>query len=126
MDVIDFINSFSQSNRAKKGFSLTLIGAAILLMLSNLGIEIKFAHTSIHDVLPQNSLVGVQLYIIGSLFAVAYTILKGQYTNPKIVSDKSATVTCHNCSHAMEVTERKCVECGSIFTYKNENESKSF
>ncbi len=121
MAIIDFdLTAFVESTKTRIGLSLTFIFAGILLLLSNLGIDIKYAHISINDILPHNYIGFVQFYIIVNLFSLAYTMLKKElFTNPKMVINNTPQTLCHKCNNSMDVSERTCAECGSIFTYKN-------
>jgi len=116
------VNTIIESTEAKLGLSVTFIIAAILLLLSNLGIEIKFAKLSINNIIGTDYIAGVQIYIIIALLSFAYTIIRREVlTKPTVIEDDPTSVICHNCSSSMEISERKCVECGSVFSYKNEH-----
>ncbi len=116
------VNTITEDPRTKRGLSLNFIAAGILLLFSNLGIDISFAHLSIHNILPHDYMTGVKIYIIIALFSLVYTIFKQNLfkDKPYIARDNS-TIACHNCNNSMEVSERKCNGCGSIFIYKNKD-----
>jgi len=123
MTIMDLdLRSIIESSKTKTGLSLSFIIAAILLLLSNLGIDIRFAHISINDMLPKNYVAYVQLYVIVNLISLTITILKKElFVRPKMAIDNAPITPCHNCNNSMDISERKCSECGSIFTYKNQN-----
>ena len=115
-------NSFLRSPTAQKGLSVTFIAAAILLLLSNIGIEIKFYHISIISIFPNEYLAIIQLYIIGALISLAITIIKRAFLNPFIESEPSHI--CYNCENSMETSELKCSNCGSTFAFSKESNKK--
>jgi hypothetical protein len=119
---IDY-NKILESPTTQKGLSLTFIAAAVLLLLSNIGIEISFAKISITNIFSKESLTIIQLYIIGTLFSLAYTIIKRTFLNPFIESE-SLSHRCYSCDNSMKMSEMKCSNCGSTFTFSKENNKK--
>lgn len=115
---IDY-NKILESPNTQKGLSITFIAAAILLLLYNLGIEIKFANISITNILPKDTQAGIQIYIIVALFSLAYTIMKRTFLNPFIESEPSSSL-CYSCSNSMATSEMKCSNCGSTFRFSRE------
>ena len=119
---IDYIKIL-ESSTAQKGLSITFILAVILLILYNLGLEFKFANISINNILPKDTQPGIQIYVIGALISLAYTILKRTFLTPFIESEPSSSI-CYSCSNSMETSEMKCSNCGSKFTFSKENNKK--